>query len=715
MKILKVDLENIGPHRRKTVEFGDGLIALMGPVGSGKSTLVNAVYALITNDFSRLADGKQDAICQQASTGEPSSITGHLQLADQLATITRKLAPSTSNLLELEDGTKFTKETEIKGALASLLGASRALLDNYVFVGQWTIRDLFKSTSSQRSEALSSLCGTKFIEVSYDLVSKMSREDSELLNVGFEDTDRLRKSLADYEKMLADNSTELRRIKSSMLSVEESERLNGTVKLYGELTELSDGFLRREMIAKNKEADLEKLRADFQMCWAESMKAEREEERLRAIREDLEKQWAVYESHNSRWLTKTQLQERLAKINAKLAIKMRDPLVPEPAEYYEKLMEDLNEQMAPLRSVIDLHTKLPDASDCPTCGQDLDDLPGRAARALVELEPLRKQYEIIKGNRLNAIADAKYQSEYRMTVEMLSLEKTSVESGLSSMVDVEEPEKPALDIGCARTSYAAAKEAADSAKKTAGDKERDFHRLASEVDVMFENIDDDKKTVNDNLTLQFRRYYKYAAEALAANRDKELSAAAAQARIDENRRVIAELSASIKKAEEDRERLEGTRRWLDVLNKVSPVLHRDALPKDIHSDALRQLEGDINSTLLKFECPFQITTGDDLSYLARFHNGTSVPAHRLSGGQQVVLSLAMRWALNSLFASQIGLLVLDEPTAGLDDRHLGLLQSCLARLGAAARNRGCQVIIITHEQRLRGVFDQVIELDRPVV
>jgi len=70
--------------------------------------------------------------------------------------------------------------------------------------------------------------------------------------------------------------------------------------------------------------------------------------------------------------------------------------------------------------------------------------------------------------------------------------------------------------------------------------------------------------------------------------------------------------------------------------------------------------------------------------------------------------LAFRWTLNSMFASQIGMLVLDEPTAWIDARNLDCLEVALTNLRGLVRAQGYQVIIITHHQQLQRVFDQVI-------
>ena len=105
-----------------------------------------------------------------------------------------------------------------------------------------------------------------------------------------------------------------------------------------------------------------------------------------------------------------------------------------------------------------------------------------------------------------------------------------------------------------------------------------------------------------------------------------------------------------------------------------------------------------------------MTAEDDLSFSAHKPNGVVEPADRLSGGEKVVLALSFRLAINSLFGGEVGMMVLDEPTAGLDEHNLGCLADVLAKLCDLTRKKGQQIIMITHEARLQRVFDNVIHL-----
>jgi DNA repair exonuclease SbcCD ATPase subunit len=141
------------------------------------------------------------------------------------------------------------------------------------------------------------------------------------------------------------------------------------------------------------------------------------------------------------------------------------------------------------------------------------------------------------------------------------------------------------------------------------------------------------------------------------------------------------------------------------------VLHRDNLPRAVARDHLRALTADTNAVLGDFLAPFRVEAEDDLSFRADFHDGRSQPAGRLSGGEKVVLAVGFRLSVNSVFAQDVGLLCLDEPTVGLDEHNLGCLRTALGRLRDLSRARGLQVILVTHERSLMPLFDKVIDLD----
>jgi exonuclease SbcC len=150
--------------------------------------------------------------------------------------------------------------------------------------------------------------------------------------------------------------------------------------------------------------------------------------------------------------------------------------------------------------------------------------------------------------------------------------------------------------------------------------------------------------------------------------------------------------------------------WISAVEGLrTEVFHREALPRAVHSAAMALLEGRVAANLELLGAPFLAEAQPDLSYVARFPD-RALPAAGLSGGQKVLLALAIRLAAAELFAPQLGMMVLDEPTDGLDADSRRTVAEVLGRLGSRLRERDQQLIVITHDQELRTAFDECLTL-----
>jgi exonuclease SbcC len=173
----------------------------------------------------------------------------------------------------------------------------------------------------------------------------------------------------------------------------------------------------------------------------------------------------------------------------------------------------------------------------------------------------------------------------------------------------------------------------------------------------------------------------------------------------------ASLYAKYVKAQEDEASADKLRKWASVADKAREALK--AAPKLVAMRNLQKLESSINELLQVFGVDFFVKASDDgsLSFTAEFFDGRKQPARRLSYGQKTVLALAFRVAVNALFAEEIGLLALDEPTAYLDQQRIKALAPVLEKLRELSTARGLQCLLVTHETSLIHLFESTVELD----
>jgi len=66
-----------------------------------------------------------------------------------------------------------------------------------------------------------------------------------------------------------------------------------------------------------------------------------------------------------------------------------------------------------------------------------------------------------------------------------------------------------------------------------------------------------------------------------------------------------------------------------------------------------------------------------------------------------------------MFAEEIGLLALDEPTASLDAARIRALAPVLEKLRDLSTAKGLQCLLVTHASNLSHLFESTIELEAP--
>ncbi len=148
-----------------------------------------------------------------------------------------------------------------------------------------------------------------------------------------------------------------------------------------------------------------------------------------------------------------------------------------------------------------------------------------------------------------------------------------------------------------------------------------------------------------------------------------------------------------------------------VVSECEDLFHWSGLPKVVSQSNMELLVEDINENLSLFDNPFSVQASEDLTFLAYFSGKPPVKANQLSGGQKVVLAIAFRAALDRVFGHDVGMMFLDEPTAGLDTDNIDYFHTALQQFSAKMSGQR-QIAVITHVQELESVFDQVVTVQK---
>jgi exonuclease SbcC len=185
------------------------------------------------------------------------------------------------------------------------------------------------------------------------------------------------------------------------------------------------------------------------------------------------------------------------------------------------------------------------------------------------------------------------------------------------------------------------------------------------------------------------------------------------ARLEGEAKQVSERMSQVRLLLEQREleekRLGGVKQYREMCERAKTLLHRDNLPNLVGQAYMKAINTHLAHYLEAFDVPFRARMMEDNSMVCNFGD-TEVPAGRLSGGQRVALGLTWRFAVYNLFVNNLGLLILDEPTVYLDKERIDSVYRLLEQVKTYSKAADLQLLVVTHEERLAGVFDQVIKL-----
>ncbi len=140
----------------------------------------------------------------------------------------------------------------------------------------------------------------------------------------------------------------------------------------------------------------------------------------------------------------------------------------------------------------------------------------------------------------------------------------------------------------------------------------------------------------------------------------------------------------------------------------------ERLEKALYRRALVGLENEMNEVFRLFGLDYARIevreTGDSFYFRVVDRQGVERPISTLSGGEQMVVSLAYVLALSRIMRSRVGFLLLDEPTDMLDDDRRRALVDILGRL---TEDGGLpQLIVITHHSDVIDKVDKVCVVEK---
>lgn len=710
MYIEQVELRNIGPHQSLNVKFGRGLVGIVGANGAGKSTLVNAIYAALTNDFTRLGGTKAEIITNGSS--DPSYIRVIGKHQGQSFTLTRWLRP---NKNEFKIGVSvFEKATDVNEAVINYLDISKAVIDKYVFVNQWEMFSFLDQTASERAKTFQYLCGTEAAssihKVCMDYVARQQGIEVVDNSVELED------AIKETRTAMLEHAEIGRAAKLNLLPDEELENHQLLLSKY-ELgkeaqTQLQEVKHKIERLNLSLEK-LQKSQSADKLAKREAWQAEFKH-KLAIAKEVLEL------VDDQKLICLNLFDKRQDHTELVDAVKEKQKLKPKfTSDYVDStIQKNLTKEKHELEFKIKQVSTLLTHSDnrlCTQCGQEVT----KEYVEQVKVEYLRNVTRLAEVVRILTYSE---ECDTRLTKYHIQLEEWQQRCAYA-LVEVEKVEK---ELGVVAAKLVGLDDAGIEKAKAliARNLEIEQQKFYYEKDVKQEQHQ--IAGFQGELKNVLAQKSKLSKQVKQMPDEKEV--AVVKVRLDQHQESFAVWSKSVGAFQEakrswlrtkqsleqltakmaDREKV---RKLLDTVSSAGDVFHWNNLPKLVSQSNLQLLVGDINANLQMFNDPFYVEADADLTFNVFFAGQEPVKAKQLSGGQKVLLSIAFRAALDRVFGHNIGMMFLDEPTSGLDADNVSFFQEALQQL---AKKVGAdhQLIVITHVQELGKVFDQLVEIKK---
>lgn len=708
MQLLKLEVQNWVHHRKKSCEFTRGLVAILGENGSGKSSLFGAISWALTGENPN-AGTKIENVSQYAKDGEPAFVRLTFEHNGHIAVVTRWLRPEKeTSTLVVDDVETDRGDRATTAGIEKLLGIDAKFISRFIIVGQLDIFSFIDQRQSEVDTFFQHLFGTA-------VANKCQAAIGEVLPLA-------------QPPEIAKTSGEI-----ALLQLALDEQIDAAQKRVDAIPTI-DSFLKMQQADQEIAAQWqarEKLTLELVQIEQRAAEYDRalagDDEQIAQYTTDLanlsgvggkDADYSAAKTALAHWSNYKKIAARQAAIaeeRAEILTQLDSDAVPptitqDELDLFNRACHRLQHDLSCAEAFVAVFSE-DGAVECPTCHTPTSNLTEQIHETQRLIPILQQQL---------AEANVKYEQAQNDIAAYRAWEKRDQVRSIRE----QELQKLALDL------VAVTPPAADelALQQTVGDYEE---MVAAKTDIaeMLQKLKEHRaQLAGVSETIAFRR--TELLEAINNISTTKADAHLAQTRIEKlkeqcalrqtldreceelrfNYRQLSEQRVASQQKEQEAERLKN---WVTLATQV-----RDAFksaPRLVATRNLQKLETAINEILQIFSVNFLVRASDDgtPSFIAEFYDGRKQSAQRLSVGQKTVLALAFRVACNAMFAEEIGLLALDEPTAALDAVRIRALAPVLEKLRELSTAKGLQCLLVTHASSLSHLFESTVELDAP--
>ncbi|MEM0480720.1 MAG: SMC family ATPase [Candidatus Aenigmatarchaeota archaeon] len=763
--IKEIYLENWKSHLKSRIVFSKGVNLILGKIGSGKSSIFEAICYSFFGTFPDLNSKKvklEDVIMKKPVEKSFSEILLKFSFKNNEYELRRRIEKGKSSYAELKENNKIVEvnSENVNKFLEKLLKIDYETFYNIIFGEQNKIDYILSLPKGQRKEKIDEMLGIEILEKyrkttvsvknrlnSIFLEKRKSLEKLEKENI----KEKLEKERNNYFELLKKREDLKNKAENLSIKLKDlEEKLKEGKKLkekYVYLKSEKDQLLInldsiekkiRELreVVKNVDFDLKEKLSEVSKN-LESVKSEKE--KLKAELENLQKKLAEI---NYKIKVQKEVEEEINKLNKEIEIfkkeveKEKD--LKKRFEEIEKEIEEIKNKRASIITKKDFYSNILNNLEkvegiCPVCGRDLEihkkqELIEEYQSLLKNLEKekeetekhyLEKEREMVKIK--NSLEEIKKIFErfaiYEKRIEELKSRREIIDEKILDTLEKEYESKKLELISLEKNLENLLKEQKnleflmlklEELKNLEKEKEETEKRV-------FELINEIEKI--ENLET-FKNLEKIEEEYLKLNKEKSFLDAEIK-NIDFNISILEKLILEYEKKLKEEEELRNEIKRIEKLIKDFEILEKSiretqTIVRNNLIDAINYYLNIYWSELYPYkdyESLRILPTEDD--YLLQFKDilGRWIELEKVaSGGERTIAALCLRIALAKVLASQIDILILDEPTHNLDENSIKELARVL---NEKLPQIFSQIFVITHDERFENLLNaNVIKLER---
>lgn len=708
MRLLRTSFVGVCQHKSLNCSWSPGLNGIIGPNGAGKSNLLRMLELAITG-HSVNAGKKADNICQFISKDDDSLIVIEGEHKGVRFSLCRDLRGKKTKLILPHE--EVIGDSAVTQALLSFLGVSKQMLSQFVFVRQGALAEFINSTPSARKESFQRLFGLQRFHQIWSALNHVKSQDfSELQNAIISLQRQIEETRAQLEKAITE------RDKLSPIVMPEDEfnqniellsavkSLEGLKKekesLEDKIASLDSDVLAADKIFREKKAEYDKLLAQ---CESRLL----DDDRARKIIEQI----PIQKRRRELVKAANELTTHVKQIESKLTDFPEDLI--NRADELDKKLSEIAERRSSLKETWNVLIN-GGKVECPVCFTLVDNIKDRLLKMRKELVESRYDVQAWREELHTIKKLLAKQNKLESALSEINKELSIVNAQLDSLPDISEIDESEVEK---------AKKQLEESKKMAAA----LNMLQAEVDTCRREVVKTRAkrdSLHERLVKLTNKMEEcedlteediaYLEEEIKRQRPLRAEFADLNARCEEQEKTLAMLISQMDARLKELEGAKKEKKWAEYADKIRKVVHKGAAPATLMQSYLHHITDKTNDMLDKLYANYRVFLDpEDFSFVAYFPDGRKQRDNRLSGGQQVLLSIAFRIAVNTTFTDGLGLLCLDEPTTFLDEEHKERLSEALIRLRRISHAHQLQCLVVTHDKQLFPAFDQVVTLSPP--